>query len=75
METFPKFPPPFEPAAQPWDVRPDKFRLFYQDEQRLPGGKLPGGKGRVLAPRDLAKAGKGWSHRGLMNTALWLDLS
>ena len=65
METFPKFPPPFEPAAQPWDVRPDKFRLFYQDEQRLPGGK-----GRVLAPRDLATAGKDWSHRGLMNTAL-----
>ena len=65
METFPKFPPPFEPAAQPWDARPDKFRLFSQNGQARPGGQ-----GRVLAPRNLSAAGTSWSHRGSFNTAL-----
>lgn len=65
METFPKFPSPFEPAALPWDARPDKFRLFFHDGQALPGGK-----GRVLAPRSLSAAGAGWSHRGRFNTGL-----
>ena len=65
METFPKFPPPFEPAAQPWDARPGKFRLFSQNGQARPGGQ-----GRVLAPRNRSAAGTSWSHRGSFNTAL-----
>ena len=64
QETFPHFPVPFENASTPWDARPGKFRLFFSpdDAQRLPGGK-----GRILAPRRLSTS---WRHRGNMSAAL-----
>eukprot|EP01052_Picozoa_sp_SAG31_P051058 SAG31_NODE_11946_length_983_cov_0.949095_1_plen_292_part_10 len=49
QETFPKFPPPFEDSSLPWDVRPDKFRLYFSV---VAASLLKGGKGRVLAPRN-----------------------
>ena len=64
QETFPKFPAPFENASLPWDVRPDKFRLYFS------GGdleQLPGGKGRVLAPRHATTS---WRSRANTSTNL-----
>ena len=64
METFPKFPEPYENASLPWDPRPDKFRLYFSggEEQRMPGGH-----GRILAPRRLRAD---WLLRDNTSTAL-----
>ena len=69
QETFPHWPPPFDPPGSPWDIRPDKFRLF---SSGAPQEMLPGGMGRVLAPVlfDI-----NWAHAGNMSTHLCRDWS
>jgi hypothetical protein len=64
QETFPHWPPPFDPPSAPWDIRPDKFRLFSSGSS---AEDLPGGEGRVLAP---VKFDLGWNHTGNMSTHL-----
>lgn len=73
QESFPKFPPPFDPTSASWDVRPDKFRLFSSDMDT--NSQLPGGLGRVLAPVHFSS---NWTHSGNMTTHLcrnWLQFS
>ena len=71
QETYPHWPPPYDPPSAPWDVRPDKFRLFSNGN---PGAatRLPGGMGRVLAPFDFMNSSH-WVHRGNMTTYLCRD--
>jgi hypothetical protein len=75
QETFPHW--PSDPPNTPWDVRPDRFRLFADATVDSGGGdytsRFPGGRGRVLAPVHLAVD---WSHSGNMSTFLcqeWAD--
>jgi hypothetical protein len=73
QETFPLWPPPFDPPSAPWDARPDKFRLF-ADGGGGDASSLPGGRGRILAPVafDNAAASR-WSYSGVMSTYLCRD--
>jgi hypothetical protein len=64
QETFPKFPAPFENASLPWDVRPDKFRLYFSGSE---SEQLPGGNGRVLAPRHVSTS---WRSKANTSTNL-----
>jgi uncharacterized surface protein with fasciclin (FAS1) repeats len=81
QETFPHWPAPYDPPSAPWDVRPDKFRLFAAggggDATHPNPNRLPGGRGRVLAPVAFASSVSNWSHAGNMSTFLcrsWAEL-
>lgn len=60
QETFPYF-YGVDPPLAPWDVRPDKFRLFAGISQ----GNKPYMQGRVVAPRTIPS---GWNYQQYFNT-------